>query len=465
MAKYDYNVVVVGGGTAGLISAYVANLLGAKVALIEAGEMGGDCLNRGCVPSKSLIASARAAASIESASQFGVSAVTQSIDYEAIHARIHTIIADIAPVDSAERYRELGVDVIQEKAEWVDGHTLKVGERSITARRIVIATGSRPRALDVPGSELPHVYNSDTIWGMRSLPKTMTVIGGGPIGVELASAYAKLGVAVTVLVSGKTLLGMLTKEQSSIVADSMQAAGVNIVYSANTTQITGSAVITETASYVSEVVLVAIGRTPNTSWLRNTAVTLKENGTVAVDKTLRTAIKSVYACGDVTGGYQFTHVAAHEAGYAGSNAALDWLPIKRAPHYTAIPWSIYTSPEVAHVGKLVSEAMPDEEVTMVPLNDVDRAKTDGTTDGGIWLVTNKNGTVLGATIIANHASSLIGEATLAVTKKLSMNDIFATIHPYPSYGDMYDKIASKWKQTHTNQVSLGTLRAIVRKMR
>mgnify|MGYP001081258231 CR=1 FL=1 len=461
MSKYDYNVVVVGGGTAGLISAYVANLLGAKTALIEANKMGGDCLNTGCVPSKSLIASARAAAGVKEGKKYGIHARLSEIDYTSIHERVHSVIRDIEPADSAERYRKLGIEVIEEKAEWVDGHTVKVGDKKITARRIVISTGSKPRVLGIPGEDLPHVKTSDTIWDMETLPKAMVIIGGGPIGLELSMAYAQLGVKVTILESNPTVLQMLTEEQREPVLNSMKESGIDIRTEVAIKEITNDAVKIKGDSIAAEIVISAAGRTPNTHWLENSPVTLDKRGYVKVDSSLNTSISSIYACGDVTGGFQFTHVAGYEAGYAGSNAAIDWTFFKRKPAYNAIPWSIYSSPEISHVGVLANDAKKGHNITHVPLEEIDRAKTDGKTEGGIWLVSDKKGKVLGATIIASQASSLIGEATLAVQKGLSVNDIFGTIHAYPSYGDAYSKVAGKWKNDQTNPKVLKLLKRLM----
>jgi len=465
MAKYDYNVVVIGGGTAGLISAYAANLLGAKTALIESNKMGGDCLNSGCVPSKSLIASARTAATIKGSTKYGVESQLGGIDYEAVHTRVHEVIDDIAPADSAERYRGLGVDVVEEKAQWVDGHSVKVGDKTITARRIVIATGSRPRMLDIPGADLAHVKTSDTVWAMKTLPKNLVVIGGGPIGVELSFAYAQLGSTVTVVEHNPSILGMLNDDQRDIILEKMKTLNITVITKADITEITADAVKIDKQNLPADTVIMAAGRTPNTAWLKDSGVALDARGYVKVGANLKTNISSVYSCGDVTGGFQFTHVAGYEAGYAGSNAALDWTFFTRKPKYNAIPWSIYATPEIAHVGTMVNDAGSSDVVTKVELEDIDRAKTDGTMCGGIWLVSNKRGKLLGATIIAGQASSLIGEATLAVQKGLSVNDLFSTIHVYPSYGDLYSRAAGKWRSSRTNPKTLELLKKVMNKVR
>lgn len=465
MAKYDYNVVVVGGGTAGLISAYVANLLGAKTALIEANKMGGDCLNSGCIPSKSLIASARVAATISNSDAYGVGGNLRSIEYDAIHSRVHEVIDGVAPADSAQRYRSLGVEVIEEEAQWVDGHTLKVGERTITARRIIVATGSRPRELGIPGSGLPHVKTSDDVWSMKTQPKELVVIGGGPIGVELSMAYAQLGSSVTIIEHGPTILSMLTDDQRQVILEKFEKLHITVRVSTDITEITKNDVKLDTASIPADIVIMAAGRTPNTEWLKDSPIKLDSRGYVEVNKALRTNISSVYSCGDVIGGFQFTHVAGYEAGYAGSNASLDFTFFTRKPKYTAIPWSIYTTPEIAHVGKTMKNIGNGDVVTHVELKEIDRAKTDGKTEGGIWLVSDKKGRILGVTIIGSEASSLIGQATLAVSKKLSVNDLFNMIDVYPSYGDVYGRVAGKWKQAQTNQTSLEILKRIMKYVR
>jgi pyruvate/2-oxoglutarate dehydrogenase complex dihydrolipoamide dehydrogenase (E3) component len=466
VSKYDYNVIVIGGGTAGLISAYVANLLGAKVALVEGKNMGGDCLNTGCVPSKSLIASAHAAAHVKSAADYGVQAAFGGVDYGYIQHRIQDIIADIEPNDSAERYRNLGIDVFEATASWVDGHTIALEDKVITARRIVIASGSRPRLPKIPGIEFPHVYTSDSIWGLSELPKRLVILGGGPIGSELAMAYAQLGSQVTLVENGPHILSLLSSEQAEIVQTSMRLHGITIICNAKAGSITKDSVIVSPSTTIkADAVLAAIGRTPNTQWLGDSGIALDDQGYIVVNKALRTNLKSVYACGDVTGGYQFTHVAAYEAGFAGSNAALDWTRFYRKPRYDGIPWTIFTTPEVAHVGLAVGQIDKTHTVTHLDVSEVDRAKTDGQHNGGIWLIADRKGKLVGSTIITNQAASLIGEATLAITQKLSVKAVFETIHVYPSYGELYTRASAKWRQEAVNKKLLALLKPLLARFR
>lgn len=465
MAKYDYNVIVIGGGTAGLISAYTANLLGGKVALVEAGRMGGDCLNTGCVPSKTLIASAHKMSNIKTAGAFAISTGKISVDYKAIHKRVHDVISTIAPNDSAERYRKLGIDVYEERASLVDGHTISLSVSTITARRIVLATGSSPRLPYIDGRDLPHVYTSDTIWQLTTLPKNLVVVGGGPIGSELAMAYAQLGSNVTLAESGSRPLKMLSAEQSSIVAKAMKSSGVSIITKASIDRISAKNVSINSNNVEADAVLFATGRTPNTKWLDGSNLKLDTKGYIKTDSSLRTSIPSVYACGDVIGGYQFTHVAAYEASFAGSNALFDWTRIRRKPKYTAIPWALFASPEVAQVGIAEKDISSSHTVTHFPISEIDRAIADGQSAGGIWLVSDKKGKLIGATIIAEQAASLIGEATLAINQGLSVAEVFGTIHAYPGYGDLYDRATAKYRITHTSSRLLKILKSINSVMR
>lgn len=465
MAKYDYNVIVIGGGTAGLISAYTANLLGGKVALVERGTMGGDCLNTGCVPSKTLIASAHAMEGVRTSGMFGVSVDTPRLDYSAVHERVHRIISTIAPNDSAKRYRSLGIDVFEEHAEMIDGHTIRMSDATITARRIVVATGSRPRIPSIEGVDLPHVYTSDTLWKRTTLPKKLVVIGAGPIGSELAMAYAQLGSHVTLVESSARLLSMLSLEQSNVLELAMKQHKISLITNGSVTRITNSHVTIDSHDIAADAVLIAVGRQPNTEWLTDSRLELDEKGYIKIDRSLRTSIPTVYACGDVIGGYQFTHVAAYEASFAGSNALLDWTWLRRKPTYEAIPWAIYTTPEIAHVGINQNDITPSHTITHFPIGDIDRALADGEKGGGIWLIADKKGTLVGATIIANQAASLLGEATLAIRKKLSVNEIYGTIHAYPSYGDLYNRAAGKYRLANTHRLVLDLLRRINRTLR
>lgn len=466
MTKYDYNLIVIGGGTAGLISAYVANFLGAKVALVEANKMGGDCLNTGCVPSKTLIASAHAAASVKTAVDYGVETEFRGVDYAKVNKRIHAIIDDIKPADSAERYRKLGVDVYEAQASWVDPHTILVQGKKITARRIIIACGSRPALPKIPGINSSIVCTSDSLWDIKKLPKSLVIIGGGPIGCELASAYSQLGSKVTLIESHDHTLQFLTKHQAEIAQSSLLENGVKILFKSSVSSIDDNSVtINDSKRIKADLVIVATGRSPNTEWLKDSGIELDGRGYVKVNKSLKTNLKSVYACGDVTGGYQFTHVAAYEASYASSNAIFDWTKYYRKPRYDAIPWTIFTTPEIAHVGISVKNKKPDHVITHLDLSEVDRAKTEGKQNGGIWLISDKKGTLLGATIIADQASSLIGEATLAVNKKLNVKDIFNTIHVYPSYGAIYSRAASKWQANRVSERLISLLSKLLKLFR
>ena len=466
MAKYDFNIIVVGGGTAGLISAYVANTLGGKVALIEADKMGGDCLHRGCVPSKSLIASAHAAHTATNSSRLGVTSKRIDVDYGQIHKRIHGVIDNIQQNDSVERYEKLGITVIQGRAEWAGPHTVTVGDKTYSTRRIIIATGARPRVLDTPGADQSHVYTSDTLWELKQLPANLVVVGGGPIGCELAQAYAMLGSSVTLLEASERILRFTAPDQSKIISKALGDTGVKIRTNASIKSInprTVSYISSDTTNELAaDGVIMAAGRIPNTEWLKDTPIDLDKRGFVKTNSKLRTNASSVYACGDVTGGAMFTHIAEYEAGYAASNALLPF--VARTPSYDAIPWTIFTSPQIASVGPFGNHKQPatSNTITHFPLKELDAGIVSMSVQGGIWVESLKNGTIVSATIIAPDAGSLIGEWSLAVNNKLKLSDVMSTIHPYPTFSQLSDRVAGKWRQERYKDWQQKLLKSILK---
>jgi pyruvate/2-oxoglutarate dehydrogenase complex dihydrolipoamide dehydrogenase (E3) component len=317
---------------------------------------------------------------------------------------------------------------------------------------MIIACGSRPALPKIPGINSSIVCSSDSLWDIKKLPKSLVIIGGGPIGCELASAYSQLGSKVTLIESNDHILQFLTKHQAEIAQNSLLENEVEILFNSSVSSIDDNSVTINASHKVkTDLVIVATGRSPNTEWLKDSGIELDGRGYIKVNKSLKTNLKSVYACGDVTGGYQFTHVAAYEAGYASSNAIFDWTKYTRKPKYNVIPWTIFTTPEVAQVGISAKNKKPDHVVTHLDLSEIDKAKTDSKAKGGIWLISDKKGCLLGATIISEQASSLIGEATLAINKKLTVKDIFSTIHVYPGYGEIYSRSAGKWQRSRVNK--------------
>jgi len=444
------DICVIGGGSGGLSVAAAAAAFGVPVVLIEKRKMGGDCLNYGCVPSKALIAAGRKAAAMAAAPEFGVSAERVTIDFKKVHDHVHGVIAAIAPNDSRERFTSLGVHVIDGAARFKDASTVVVGNATeIKARRFVIATGSSPSAPPIPGlAETPHLTN-ETIFDLTECPKHLLVIGAGPIGLELAQSFRRLGAGITVIEA----LAPLAKDDpecAAIVLDQLQREGVTIRANAKVVTVKGTAgnigvVLAgpkgeETISGTH--LLVAAGRKPNIGdlGLEAAGIAYDRRG-INVDKSLRTTNKNVYAIGDVAGGLQFTHVANYHAGLVIRNA-LFRLPVKI--DYDAIPWVTYTDPELAHVGLTESEALKRGHKIRVlrwPYRDNDRAQTERETHGLIKVVTTKRGKILGCTIAGAGAGELINAWTLSITQDLNIRALTGAVVAYPTLSEIGKRAA------------------------
>src|SRR5687767_10428349 len=458
--RFERNLVVIGAGSAGLVSAYIAAAVRAKVTLIEKHQMGGDCLNTGCVPSKALIKTARVIAQMKNAAEWGLKTPPVEFDFAQVMERVQRVIRAIEPHDSAERYTGLGVEVIQGTARITSPWTVEVDGRTLTTRSIVIATGAEPFIPPIPGIERTDCLTSDTVWGLRELPARLLVLGGGPIGCELAQAFARLGSKVTQVEMSARLLPREDPEFSAMVASRMREDGVDVRVGHKAIRFEGKTLVCEhegrEARIEFDVLLCAVGRAARTKGygLEELGIPLGKARTVETNEFLQTRYPNIYACGDVAGPYQFTHVGAHQAWFASVNALFGALRKFRAD-YSVIPWATFTDPEVARVGLNETEARERGiacEVTVYGLDDLDRAIADGTAHGQVKVLTVP-GTdrILGVTIAGEHAGDLIAEFVTAMRHGLGLNKILGTIHIYPTYAEANKYAAGAWKKAHAPQ--------------
>ncbi|WP_050929299.1 dihydrolipoyl dehydrogenase family protein [Aestuariivita boseongensis] len=449
MERIKTDILVIGAGSGGLSVAAGASQMGADVVLLEGHKMGGDCLNFGCVPSKALIASAKAAYGQAHASQYGVADVTPQVDYAAAKDHVHDVIAQIAPVDSQERFEGFGVRVIREYGRFISPTEVQAGDHIITARRVVIATGSRPFVPPIPGlDEVPYETN-ETIFDLRERPDHLLIVGGGPIGLEMAQAHIRLGSKVTVI-EGAKALGKDDPELAAIVLDSLRAEGVEIAEDAQAEQITGKAgaIRIETAdgrTFTGTHLLMAVGRKSNTEKLDLDKAGIKTTKTgIKVDDRLRTTNRKVYAIGDVAGGLQFTHVAGYHAGVI-IRSMLFGLPSKAKTSH--IPWATYTDPELAQIGLTEAEAKkkhgPAMDVARFEYHHNDRAIAERKTKGLIKVMVLK-GRPVGASIVGHQAGELINLWALAIANNLKMSQISAMVAPYPTIGEINKRAAGAY---------------------
>ncbi len=471
--SFDRNLVVIGAGAGGLVSSYIAAAVKAKVTLVEGHKMGGDCLNYGCVPSKALIRSAKVVKQIRKAEQFGVVSATGQADFAAVMARIHRVIAEIAPHDSIERYTNLGVDVVTGHARITSPWTVEIAredgtQQTLTTRNIVIATGARPFVPPIPGLAKVGYLTSDTVWNLTELPKRLVVLGGGPIGCELAQSFARLGAQVTQVEMAPRVMVREDEEVSALVAESLRADGVTLLTGhqavrCETIDVDG---VTEKRLIARhngtditlpfDALLCAVGRAPRTEGfgLEELGIPLTARKTVEVDPWLRTNYPNIYAVGDVAGPYQFTHTAAHMAWYAAVNALFGRFKRFKVD-YSVIPWGTFTDPEVARVGLSESEAQAQNiayEVTRYGIDDLDRAIADGTAHGFVKVLTVPGkDKILGVTIVGEHAADLLAEYVLAMKHGLGLNKILGTIHTYPTLAEANKYAAGEWKRAHAPQ--------------
>jgi dihydrolipoamide dehydrogenase len=461
--SFDYNLAVIGAGSAGLVSSYIAAAVKAKVVLIERHKMGGDCLNTGCVPSKALIRSAKFISQINRAEKYGFKNVKVDFDFKDVMNRVHGVIKDIEPHDSVERYTSLGVECIQGEAKLKDPWTVEVNGKTITSKNIILATGAEPFVPAISGLDKVNYYTSDTIWDLQELPKKMAVLGGGPIGCELAQCFARLGAEVTLVEMAPRIMLMEDPEIAEMVENSLVADGITLLTNHTTTEVrrdeakrTGTLVCTNDGNellILFDALLVAVGRKARGSdvWKENLNIELRKNGTLEVNEFLQTNYPNIYACGDVTGPYQLTHTAAHQAWYTSVNSLFGSFKKFRVD-YSVIPWCTFTEPEVAHVGLNETQAKDkniEYEVSRFDLAELDRAIADGEAHGVVKVLTKPGkDKILGATIVGDHAGDLISEYVTAMKHGLGLNKILSTIHIYPTLAEANKYAAGEWKRTH-----------------
>ncbi|MBE0550657.1 MAG: FAD-dependent oxidoreductase [Rubrivivax sp.] len=462
--RFDRNLVVIGGGSAGLVTAYIAAAIKAKVTLVEKHELGGDCLHTGCVPSKALIRSAKFLSHVQRAREFGMRGATADFDFAEVMERVQRVIKEIEPHDSVERYTGLGVDVAEGTARIVspwevdithaDGRTQR-----LTTRSIVIAAGARPFVPPIPGIEQVEVLTSDNVWNLRQRPERLVVLGGGPIGSELTQAFARLGCRATQVEMAPRLLMREDPEVSALVAERFAAEGIRVLvdHKAERVEVVDGEkqlVATHQGQDVRipfDALLVAVGRVANLKGYGLEELGVTTGRTVEVNGYLQTNFPNIYAAGDVAGPYQFTHTAAHQAWYAAVNALFDPFKKFRAD-YRVIPWATFVEPEVARVGLNELEAREQGvpyEVTVYGLDDLDRAIADSEAHGFVKVLTVPGkDRILGATIVGEHAGDLLAEFVLAMKHGLGLNKILGTIHTYPTLAEANKFAAGNWKRAH-----------------
>lgn len=459
--SYDYNLVVIGGGSAGLVASYIASAVKAKVALIEENKMGGDCLNTGCVPSKALIASAKLISYSKRAKEFGFNKAHIDFDFASIMERIQAIIQKVAPHDSVERYTDLGVDCIQGRAEIISPFKVNVNNKVITTKNIIIATGAKPMVPNLPGIEKIDYLTSDNIWDIRTLPENLVVLGAGPIGCELAQGFARLGSNVTLVQRGSRIMKKEDPDAAQVVLDRFRDEGMNVLLNHAAKEIKsidGKNLLVcehngEDVSIEFDKILIALGRVPNIEGfgLQKIGVELTENNQIKTNELLQTNFPNIYCSGDVHNRFQFTHTAAHESWYASVNALFGKFK-KFKVDYTVIPWATYTDPEVARVGLSETEAKQNKvsyEVVKFEIQDLDRAIADSEDHGFVKVLTRPGkDKILGVTIVGNHAADVIAEFVLAMKHSIGLNKILGTIHIYPTMAEANKYAAGLWKKAH-----------------
>ena len=435
-----WDLLVIGGGTAGIVGAKTAARFGARVLLVDRDHPGGDCLFTGCVPSKSLLAAASAAASARNASRFGVDVPVVQVDFPRVMAHVHGAIEKIAPTDSAEALERAGVRVMRGHAELAGPDTAVIDGATVAFRQMLLATGAEPMVPPIPGLAEASALTSETVWALRDLPGRLAVLGGGSIGCELGQAFARLGSDVVIIEAAPTLLPREDPDAAAVVTAALQADGVTVRTGAGVVEVTGRSGVGgslaleggERLDY--DVLLVAVGRRPRTAGLglASAGVAVDERGYVVVDDHLRTTNHRVWAAGDLTGHPQFTHVAGVHASTAVGNAVLG---LRRSVADAVVPRVTFTHPEVAAVGASTGSPDADHDVRSWSNDEVDRAVTEGDTTGFTKLVTDRRGRVVGATVVGPRAGETLAELTLAVTRGLSTTALAGSTHPYPTYGD------------------------------
>ena len=466
--KFDRNLVVIGAGAGGLVTSYIAAAVKAKVTLVEAGEMGGDCLNYGCVPSKAIIKTAKVANQMHHADSYGLEPVTPAMSFKRVMARVHEVIAAIAPNDSVERYTSLGVDVVKGYAKIIDPWTVEIkkndgGTQTLTTKNIVAATGVAPFIPELPGIEQSGYVTSDTLWTkfaeLEDAPKRLIVLGGGPIGCELAQAFSRLGSDVTQVERAPRLMGREDADVAEYAESVLRENGVNVLTSHDALRfeqqdgekvlVVAKEGVESTIAY--DEVIVAVGRKARLHGFGLEELGIQFDRTIETDEYLQTLMPNIFAAGDVVGPYQFTHVAAHQAWYAAVNALFGTFK-KFKVDYRVIPWTTFIDPEVARVGineRDAAEQDIDVEVTRYEFAELDRAVAESARKGFIKVLTPPGkDKILGVTIVSEHAGDLLAEFVIAMKHDLGLNKILGTIHAYPTWAEGAKYAAGNWKRAN-----------------
>lgn len=465
--RFDRNLIAIGAGAGGLVSTYIGAATKAKVTLIEAHEMGGDCLNYGCVPSKALIRTAALMRDTRHAQTLGLAAVHAEIDFSAVMDRVQRVIAEVAPHDSVERYTGLGVEVLKGHARITSPWSVEINGQTLTTRNIVIAAGAAPTIPDLPGLDQVVHVTSDTLWSLRGNPREIVVLGGGPIACELAQAMSELGIKVTLVGRNKRLLPKEDESVGEAVRKALTDSGVRVLTAAQAMTAERESGLQrlwvqhhgETEALSFDVLLLAVGRTARTTGygLEALGIGTTRQGTIEANEYLQTRYPNIYACGDVVGPYQFTHVAAHQAWYAAVNALFGGLKRFKAD-YRVIPAVTFTHPEVARVGLNQQEARQQGiayEVSRFELEELDRAITADEREGFVEVLTVPGkDKILGVTIVASHAGEMLAEFTLAMKHGLGLKKILGTIHPYPTWSEAAKYVAGVWQKAHAPEAAL-----------
>ena len=464
---FDRNLVVIGAGSAGLVTAYIAAAVKAKVTLVEKQRMGGDCLNTGCVPSKALIRSARLLSHMARSQEFGIASARAEFDFATVMERVQSVIRAVEPHDSIERYSALGVDVVEGSAIIVSPWEVEITHKDssiqrLSTRSMVIATGARPFVPSIPGIEEVGYLTSDTVWALRELPKRLIVLGGGPIGSELAQAFARFGAQVTQVEMAPRILIREDPEVSEIVTHRFIKEGIAVLVNHKARQFViengEKFLIAEHQGHdvhiAFDAVLVAVGRAANLTGFGLEEMGITVGKTVDTNEFLQTRFPNIYAAGDVAGPFQFTHTAAHQAWYAAVNALFD--PLKKfKTDYSVIPWATFVEPEVARVGLNEQEAKEKSvayESSVYAIDELDRAIADSEAHGFIKVLTVPGkDRILGVTIVGEHAGDLIAEYVLAMKQGIGLNKILGTIHIYPTLAEANKYVAGVWKRAHAPQ--------------
>jgi pyruvate/2-oxoglutarate dehydrogenase complex dihydrolipoamide dehydrogenase (E3) component/uncharacterized membrane protein YdjX (TVP38/TMEM64 family) len=466
--SFDRNLIVIGAGAGGLVSAYIAATVKAKVTLIEAHKMGGDCLNYGCVPSKALIKSAKVAHQMRHAENYGLNSGEPTFSFKKVMQRIHDVIAKIEPHDSVERYSKMGVDVVQGYAKLIDPWTVEIqlnegGTRRLTARSIVLATGARPFVPDLPGLDEVGYVTSDTLWEtfakLDEPPKRLVVLGGGPIGCELAQSFARLGSVVRQVERSSRIMRREDEEVSKLAQESLVQDGVIMLTSHRAVRCEkegeSKRLIVEHDGHESTIefdaLICAVGREARLEGYGLENLGIETKGTIVTNDYLETLYPNIFAAGDVAGPYQFTHVAAHQAWYAAVNALFGTFKKFRVD-YRVIPWTTFVDPEVARVGLSEQDAKEKGiayEMVRYELDDLDRAIADSAAKGFVKVLTVPGkDKILGVTIVGEHAGDLLAEFVLAMKHGLGLNKVLGTIHTYPTWAEANKYAAGEWKRAH-----------------